>query len=326
MVPIRVAFVSDVGLVRENNEDAVGASLLPEEDVAAGVVRAVFVVADGMGGHEHGEVASRLAVDTVITLLTPGMTVEPAQSSPARLLVEALDEAHRAIKKTGVEDGGDAGMGTTAIAGLVVDDVLTLAHVGDSRAYLARRDEIRQLTDDHAWAAEQVRQGLITREDAAVHPMRHYLTRSLGHQNEIEADVIVQDPLQDGDVVVVCTDGLTNHVSDDEILGCLHATPSAQAAAQHMTSLAKERGGSDNITVLIIECGRLRRWAQLARALGVASVARRPRRPRHLGWAIAVVALSLGLLGGVTYNRGWWTWPGHLKVGAPVVDGGGGHK
>jgi serine/threonine protein phosphatase PrpC len=322
VVTLRIAFVSDAGLVRENNEDAVAAMVLPEERTTVRSIRAVFVVADGMGGHAHGEVASRLAVDTVLTRLTPGVQAETA--TPAHLLCEALGEAHRAIKTAGANDGGDA-MGTTAVVGIVVDDVLTLAHVGDSRAYLARRDEIRQLTEDHAWAAEQVRQGIITTEAAAVHPMRHYLTRSLGHPTETDADVIVCDPLQDGDVIVACTDGLTNHVSEDEILGCLHATSSAQGAAIQMTALAKERGGSDNITVLVMECGRLRRWPQVARARGIVP-ASRAKRPPHIGWAIAVVALGVGLLLGVGYHRGWWAALGPLKGRAPMAEGGLGHK
>lgn len=322
MVGLRIAFVSDIGRVRQNNEDAAGAVVL-DEGTRVGVVRAAFVVADGMGGHEQGEVASRLAVDTVLDRVPPGTAVDPSQTSSAQLLIDAMNQAHHTIRgASGNEEG--AGMGTTAIAGIVVDDILTLAHVGDSRAYLARRDEIRQLTDDHAWAAQQVREGLITPDAAAVHPMRHYLTRSLGQQSKLELDIVEHDPMQEGDVVVVCTDGLTNHVNDDEILACLHATREPQQAAELMTTLAKTRGGSDNVTVLVLECGRLRRSRAFAYARGIV-VGQRRARPKHVGWAIVVVLFALGALGGVGYHRGWLKWPGQQGA-APAADGSGGTK
>jgi hypothetical protein len=119
---------------------------------------------------------------------------------------------------------------------------------------------------------------------------------------------------------------LTSHVSDDEILGCLHATQSAQSAATRLTALANARGGSDNITVLIVECGSLRRWPQFARARGIYPLSRRAKRPRHVGWALAVFALGLGLVVGLGHHRGWWRELVPVKAGNPVADGGARHK
>ena len=299
LLPIRVGRVCDVGCVRDNNEDAMGASVVPIDDARPDGIRAVLVVADGMGGHSYGGMASRIAVEATLEKLNAAGAAGLGDSRLASVVSDAIHHANGAIRTAARALGaaeGAAEMGTTLTTVAVVANTISVGHVGDTRAYLIRRDEIAQLTNDHTWAEEEIRRGRLAREDAARYDMRHYLTRSLGTSDDLEVDAHAGRVLRNGDVLVLCSDGLTGHVTPEEIVACVHATADPQAAAEKMLQLANARGGSDNVTALVAEVGTLKRRAALAR----------PVRSRGRGALVAgLVMLILGAAGGAV----WLLWP-----------------
>jgi PPM family protein phosphatase len=227
---VTAAAATDIGLVREGNED----SYLTEEPL--------FAVADGMGGHRGGEVASQLAVETLEKLFRQGAGELPDQ----------VQEANRVVFERSVLDRKVAGMGTTLTAALVQDDRVRLAHVGDSRAYLLRDGELGLLTEDHTLVHRMVSEGEISKEEAQSHPQRSVLTRAIGVDTVVDVD---DETLQvrPSDRLLLCTDGLTSMVSEDEIEEVLRSVPDAQEAAQRLVRMANEAGGMDNTTVLVID-------------------------------------------------------------------------
>jgi len=234
---VRVGSLSDVGKVRSSNEDALGL----DRD------RGIFIVADGMGGHQAGEVASQQAVDSLLGSLRARQPEEGA----AEAMVRAITSANSEIAAAAQADKNLKGMGTTVVAAIVEGDRFTIAHVGDSRAYLVRDGGIRQLTEDHSMVAELVKAGVITPEAAETHPYRSAISRSLGQFKEVETDTSVHDFLP-GDRVLLCTDGLTRFVKAEEILERIEAHEDPQDASQALIDIANERGGRDNITVILI--------------------------------------------------------------------------
>ncbi|MBM3267080.1 MAG: Stp1/IreP family PP2C-type Ser/Thr phosphatase [Candidatus Sericytochromatia bacterium] len=234
---MRVGSLSDVGKVRSSNEDALGL----DRD------RGIFIVADGMGGHQAGEVASQQAVDSLLGSLRARQPEEGA----AEAMVRAITSANSEIAAAAQADKNLKGMGTTVVAAIVEGDRFTIAHVGDSRAYLVRDGGIRQLTEDHSMVAELVKAGVITPEAAETHPYRSAISRSLGQFKEVETDTSVHDFLP-GDRVLLCTDGLTRFVKAEEILERIEAHEDPQDASQALIDIANERGGRDNITVILI--------------------------------------------------------------------------
>ena len=229
--------VTDPGRVRQNNEDA----LL----VGDGADETLFVVADGVGGFEAGEVASSIAVD-VLRGLGPGDSFE-----------RAIEEANRRILAAGRGDERLSGMGTTVVAvrfgGTRRDPVVEVAHVGDSRAYLVRGGDLKPVTEDHSLVAELVRSGDLTRDQAAEHPQKNLITRALGAEDEVEVDTAVL-PVEAGDRFVLCSDGLTDMVRERVVAEILTSTPEdPERAAQDLLSAALEAGGNDNITVVVID-------------------------------------------------------------------------
>ncbi len=245
---IRSAGGSDVGRVREQNEDSY---LIAEE---AGL----YVVADGMGGHLGGQMASKIAVKTVheqvdgvSNEIVAGADTDPLESSPVpRLLALAVRQACAAIYKAAQEDPELSGMGTTCTAMLVHAGRAFIAHVGDSRCYLQRGDRILQVTDDHSLVNEQIKAGLITREQARSSRLKNIITRSVGFERDVAVDTYAL-PLEIGDRLLMCSDGLTNFVDDTEI-GLALATLELDKVSQRMIDLANERGGDDNITVVTV--------------------------------------------------------------------------
>ena len=230
----RAAALTDTGRRRLDNEDAF--VLEPP----------LFAVADGMGGAQAGEVASRLAASTIEERGT-GLRDEGA-------LVELLRLANARIHELSVSDPGVTGMGTTATI-VVVDEAagtVTLAHVGDSRAYRIRAGEIAQLTDDHSLVAELVRSGRITEEEALVHPARSVITRVLGTDPVVDVDT-TKDSVQPGDLVLLCSDGLSAMLRDEAILELVLAAPGPAEAADALVAAANAAGGDDNITVVLFE-------------------------------------------------------------------------
>ena len=242
--------LSDVGRVRTNNEDSFR------------IVEALnlFILSDGMGGEAHGEVASAMAVDVINKYCESekedsGATVldeVPANiSSQTRRLKNAVAQANFQIFQSAQKNPEQRGMGATITALWLKDTLLSIAHVGDSRAYLLRNGNLQQLTNDHSLVAEQVRRGLITPQQAEESEMQSVLLRALGAHPEVEIDVDEVEIIP-RDVLLLCSDGLTRMVTEPEIAGALQAEMVPSAAAERLIALANENGGIDNITVIVV--------------------------------------------------------------------------
>ncbi|MEX2275027.1 MAG: Stp1/IreP family PP2C-type Ser/Thr phosphatase [Actinomycetota bacterium] len=225
-----VAAATDIGKVRSGNEDA----YLVEVPLIA--------VADGMGGHQGGEVASHLALETIETLF----------KHQRGTLAEQVAEANHAVHERSLRDASVSGMGTTLTAAVADGDRLRLAHVGDSRAYLVRDGELRSLTEDHTMVREMELRGELTAEEASAHPHRSVLTRAIGTDSDVRVDEGIVD-LVDGDRLLLCTDGLTGMVDDDRILAVLRDTPDPSDAVRILVREANENGGVDNVTAVIVD-------------------------------------------------------------------------
>ncbi len=246
MSRLTYASASDVGVVRKENQDSSG--IIHIEGNSAGKEDSwVFVVADGMGGHAGGQEASRLAVKTIEKVCTSANG-----NVTAEVLRDAFQQANAAIYNYGLHNPLLSGMGTTCSALLVNGDDGTVVHIGDSRVYYIAGDEIQQVTLDHSKVAEMVRRGLITEQQAQVHPERSMLLRAMGVRSEVQVDMVEHIPLRSGATCVLCTDGLSNLVSAHEIMEIAINNPPETACARAV-SLANARGGYDNITIQIIK-------------------------------------------------------------------------
>jgi protein phosphatase len=243
---IEYASLTDTGQVRQNNEDSYG-EFVPEDAAAFESKGALFVVADGMGGHRGGEIASELAVRVIGDAYD-----ENGSSDPVEVLVSAFGRANEQILAQSVSDSTLFGMGTTCTAMIVRRGRAYFAHIGDSRAYLLRDGEIVQLTQDHSLVGDMVRSGILSDEDARNHPKRNVITRSLGIQESTPIDT-PHSPLElsVGDAILLCSDGLTSYVSDDELRDVL-ASQDPGSACSALVEMANGRGGRDNITVQIV--------------------------------------------------------------------------
>ncbi|HEV8325767.1 MAG TPA: Stp1/IreP family PP2C-type Ser/Thr phosphatase [Myxococcota bacterium] len=229
---------TDVGRKRDHNEDCY---LINRR-------MGLVVVADGMGGHAGGELASRIAVEIIDRELGAAHGEEGAAPSGDRFR-HAIEIASQEIFRISREVSELEGMGTT-VTGLYADgEALVLAHVGDSRAYQVRWGDVTQLSQDHSLVAEQVRSGLLTAEDAKSSRLRHIITRSVGFEADTDVDIRVVS-VREGDVLVLCSDGLANHVEPDEIAHVV-AAGTLPDAPRRLIALANERGGDDNITVIV---------------------------------------------------------------------------
>jgi protein phosphatase len=235
---LRAAASTDVGLRRRINEDRY--ALAPE--------MGLYLVADGMGGHTAGQVASELAAEAALQAIR---ALEGASASLAEKLRYAVASANRAIYTTARERPELAGMGTTFVSLLAGEGRAALAHVGDSRAYLVRGGRIRQLTDDHSIVGELLRRNEISEDAAREHPHRHVLTRALGVRRAVEPDLAELTPFP-GDVFVLCSDGLTNHVEDSEIAKMVTEGEEIQETCERLIDLANGRGGEDNTTLVVV--------------------------------------------------------------------------
>jgi protein phosphatase len=235
---------TDPGRQRDHNEDAVYAGELTT--VAGRPPTCVLAVADGVGGNERGEWASQTAVDTLQAELPQRVEALP----PLEALVATFQVANAAVWE------GESGLrsplrpATTLVVALVRDGNLWWAHVGDSRAYLVRQARVQRLTQDHSWVDEQVRAGFMSPEEAHISERRHAITRSIGYDPDIEVDTGGPMSLRSGDVVILCSDGLHDLVSDDELAGVV-AQLLPDAAAERLVALANERGGPDNVSAVV---------------------------------------------------------------------------
>jgi serine/threonine protein phosphatase PrpC len=307
-VRIRAGVATDIGQARERNED----SYLARSPV--------FAVADGMGGHKGGEIASALALEVL------GGDHLPADGAE---LVERVRDANRAVFERSASDREVEGMGTTITATIAGQGAIRIAHVGDSRAYLLRDATLRRLTEDHTLVQRMVKEGRLTEEEASVHPQRSVVTRAIGVDERVQVDEGALE-VHDGDRVLLCTDGLTGMLSEKEIQSTLESAPGPQAAADALVAAANRAGGLDNITAIVldIEVGESEQTSgEIAAEASPAAPEGSMEDPRAGGgghprmrWAIAGVALLVAVLavvGGKMYvDRQWYVGVsnGHVAV------------
>src|SRR4030095_10348176 len=244
---LRAAGLTDQGKIRANNEDAVWVD----------AARGLLIVADGMGGHQAGEVASGMAISSIpgnfeqLTKTgTTGDVPDTRFSAQTNQLGFSLKMANQMIFETASRHPDVVGMGTTCTAALIADGRLSLAHVGDSRCYLIRNGQMEQLTQDHSLVMEQVRHGLLSKDDEAVQAGQNILTRSLGTEAEVKID-LDEHPLFPGDVLLLCSDGLGKELSDDQVLKMAKETPEPSELVKRLIDVANAAGGRDNITVAV---------------------------------------------------------------------------
>jgi len=235
---MHVNSLTNIGLVRKANED----KYLADKN------RGLFIVADGMGGHEAGEIASSLAIKTLDELLTEDEILQKGGEG----LRQAVKSANTIIYNEAKINSRCTGMGTTVTAAMFTDIHLYIAHIGDSRAYLIRDESIKLLTKDHSLVGELVRQGELTEKEAINHPHRNVLTRALGTEPEVEID-LMEVNTKPGDLLLLCTDGLYNLVQNDEILqAVLNNGDDLRKTVDQLVKLSLNRGGLDNITVVLV--------------------------------------------------------------------------
>jgi protein phosphatase len=241
---IEIGYLTDVGCKRDHNEDNLYVFSPHTNFEEQGML---FAVADGMGGHAGGEFASRIAVDT----LGKYYTGDNENSSFLVGLENCITEANSLIYSQAQSSPVLRGMGTTLTTGIVQKNSLNLGQVGDSRAYLIRNGSIQQLTNDHSLVAEQIRQGIITEEEAATHPAKNIITRALGTKAKVEIDFYTFE-LEPDDRVLMCSDGLHGFVEDPVILKVILEAPSAPEGCRRLIAKANENGGPDNITAILV--------------------------------------------------------------------------
>jgi len=246
----RSAGATDIGRLREADEDAF---LVDEE-------RALYLVADGMGGHQGGGYASQKALELIreeiIKLEQVQEITQPLQTLGERTLTQSrllrgIQRTNQELFDTSLKEPHLRGMGTTLTALQFDDRYANFAHIGDSRAYQIRENRIAQLTEDHSWVQEQVKLGVLSPEEAKNHPLKNIITRSIGHEREIKADLIKTE-YQAGDKYLLCSDGLTNMVQDEEVLKMV-CENDLESAVSRLIERANQEGGYDNITIILVE-------------------------------------------------------------------------
>ena len=233
--------VTDAGVVREMNQDYYFSS-----DTAVGNLPNLFIVADGMGGPKAGDYASRYTIERVVASVSRNTGEEPIA-----IMKEAINKANELLVAESREDESKSGMGTTLVIGTIIGNKLFVANIGDSRLYVVGQN-MRQITRDHSLVDEMVRLGEINADEARVHPDKNIITRAVGTSDHVEADFFEVEITAD-DTILLCTDGLTNMVRDDEILDIIKKYDNAQAATMQLVKEANANGGRDNITVMIIK-------------------------------------------------------------------------
>ncbi len=246
MMQIAVGARTDVGMIRSGNED----NFFAETDDKRGV----FVVADGMGGHAAGEVASEMAVQIIARQLLPLASVKEANADTT--VAQALKDANRAIYDRMLAEVDKQGMGTTASVLLLSDHGYLIGQIGDSRVYLLRDGALTQITKDHSYVQEQVDAGLLTLEQARYHPYSNVITRCVGASEEVEADVYTGE-VRVGDVFLVASDGLTGMVDDRRLQQLLLARSGPGRIVDSLIAEANGRGGLDNITAIVVQIAGL---------------------------------------------------------------------
>lgn len=296
---VQAGAATDVGRVRQRNED----SYL--------IADPLFAVADGLGGHQGGAVASSVAIDTLKEVSGGDEATIPDR------LREGVVRANQVVHERAEADPALKGMGTTLTAAVAGVGRFHLAHVGDSRAYLLRNGQLTPLTEDHTLVRRLVEEGRLTPEEAEVHPQRSILTRALGIEGEVEVDQATVE-ITAGDRVLLCSDGLTSMIPDDDVHRILASGDGPQPTAEALVAAALDAGGQDNVTAVVLDVKEAEEAPPLipaepsspaVRATGRPGGARaRPRRwPRRIAWAAVVVLIvGGGLIGGRAYLNGQW--------------------
>ncbi len=237
---------SDCGRVREKNEDSF--LVLFEQ---CNIRYPVFLVADGMGGHNGGEIASSMLTEYIKNKILDNPERLQAQDERESFIKEIIHDANKIIFLKSKEETDLSGMGTTITMAVLLDSEVLFAHAGDSRAYIIRESEIIKVTEDHSYVQELVNSGQISSEEAEIHPKRNMITRAIGTEDDIEIDFYLHS-IQSGDYIVLCSDGLTNMVEQNEIIDILHRQCSVENKVTELINLANDRGGTDNITVIVL--------------------------------------------------------------------------
>lgn len=240
---MNIGVASDVGKVRELNED--------NYSIVTGDCN-FFIVADGMGGHNAGEVASQLAIEKIKEHILKYLPHEQEEEQIKGILFEAFKRANKEIFNKAKEETDCDGMGTTATAAVIIEDRIYIGHVGDSRAYLISDREIEQLTLDHSLVAELLRKGSISEREAMQHPQKNIITRALGSSEGVKPD-IYSVSFNKSDALVLCTDGLSNFIDKYELERCVLEIEDCQECCNYLVDLANQRGGFDNITLIVIK-------------------------------------------------------------------------
>ena len=240
---MKYSILTDKGMIREVNQDNCMAAC-PDEDSC------VAVVCDGMGGAKAGDVASEIAVKIITERVAASWRKDMSNESVINMLTTAISAANICVFDSSAEDPDLNGMGTTVVAAVVIGDRLVVAHAGDSRAYSFAGDRLTRLTKDHSLVQSMVDAGMITEEQAEVHPNKNYITRALGIDEKIEID-FSELTFHPGEMVLLCSDGLTNFVSEEEIIGILSTDP-YETYAERLVAAANRNGGGDNVTAVVL--------------------------------------------------------------------------
>ena len=236
--------ITNIGRKRKVNQDYVYTS-----ETAIGCLDNLFLVADGMGGHNAGDYASRITVETVVERIA-----DASEDDPKVIFNDAIQAANELVRKQAATIAELEGMGTTIVAATCQKDMLYVANVGDSRLYVINQGEIRQITRDHSWVEEMVQRGGMGREEARNHPDKNIITRAIGAESTVQVDFFTVK-MKEGDLILMCTDGLTNMLEDEEIRMILDGARDLVEQAGALVESANERGGRDNISVVLINPG-----------------------------------------------------------------------
>jgi len=242
---LRFAAGTDIGLIRDTNEDYYRIIHESSQDAYA------FIIADGMGGHSCGEIASRMAVEYISDIVERSGSSLFSCLNIGEEIKKLLKEANINVFEASLSNPEASGMGTTLTMAVIARGKVTVAHVGDSRLYMARSGSLRQITEDHSFIRELIKKGTLTREEAESHPRKHVITRAIGTSRELEVDILELEA-EKGDIFLLCTDGLTNMISEDEIYRVIIDNEPEKACAE-LIEAAKSKGGEDNITVIVIK-------------------------------------------------------------------------
>lgn len=238
---IKTAYLTDTGKTRELNEDAIYASEKP-----VGNLPNLFIIADGMGGHNAGDFASNFTVNTMVEEIENSF-----EKNPSIIFQKAISVANQKLREISARDVQKRGMGTTVVAATCMGKYLQVANVGDSRLYVVN-DTIKQITTDHSYVEEMIRRGNLRRENARNNPNKNIITRAVGAKSEIQSDIYVVE-LRPGDMLLMCSDGLSNMLEDEEMRMIIRRQRDIVEMAEKLVEAANENGGKDNISVVLID-------------------------------------------------------------------------